>query len=421
MANGPGILSAIGRGLSLGGGVLNPQIFEQQQQERAQEKVRAQQLDEQRKNAMFQLIFSAAQEGAIPGDEATKALQMINPEMFANLPEGVLGPSAATQRALQQRQALEQFAGSLTDPRAQAAARAGQSGAAAKFELGTAGGIAPIRVLSGDTPEGQALGIPRGERARVKMDQNGQPIQVLGGFGKGPGVTVHVAAGENAFLKEAGKTLAQRVGATIETGNNAASMEQSLIQLGGLLSGGVPTGALQPAITGLQGIASDLGIDLSGVAKAAGVDLGSLATKEEFDRVSKALVIDGFEKFKGNLNQQEVKLATDAFPGLGRGAEGNRLAIASLLASTRLAQERAAEAAQASSGADARAFEVRKARAGTKRFEQIRKEILSQANGESTESPPAAGQPSAQPRRAPDGNLYVPDPARPGKFLRVDP
>lgn len=139
MANGPGILSAIGRGLSLGGGVLNPQIFEQQQQERAQEKVRAQQLDEQRKNAMFQLIFSAAQEGAIPGDEATKALQMINPEMFANLPEGVLGPSAATQRALQQRQALEQFAGSLTDPRAQAAVLAGQGGAAAKFELGTGG------------------------------------------------------------------------------------------------------------------------------------------------------------------------------------------------------------------------------------------------------------------------------------------
>lgn len=139
MANGPGILSAIGRGLSLGGGVLNPQIFEQQQQERAQEKARAQQLDEQRKNAMFQLIFSAAQEGAIPGDEATKALQMINPEMFANLPEGVLGPSAATQRALRQRQALEQFAGSLTDPRAQAAVLAGQGGAAAKFELGTGG------------------------------------------------------------------------------------------------------------------------------------------------------------------------------------------------------------------------------------------------------------------------------------------
>lgn len=49
---------------------------------------------------------------------------------------------------------------------------------------------------------------------------------------------------------------------------------------------------------------------------------------------------------------------------------------------------------------------------------------LGQLLGASTQpgAPAAPAQPSAaaQPRRAPDGNLYVPDPNRPGKWLRVD-
>lgn len=90
-----GLLAQIGRGLKLGGGVLNPAIHEQQMQERVQ----AEQQAQARKDALFQLIFAAAQEGAIPGDEARRILAAASPELAAQLPEGVIGPSARTQQA----------------------------------------------------------------------------------------------------------------------------------------------------------------------------------------------------------------------------------------------------------------------------------------------------------------------------------
>lgn len=274
-------------------------------------------------------------------------------------------------------------------------------------------------IVSGDTPEGQAVGLKPGERAVLQRDASGRVLgvssfgsQAQGGpastlgklksdFDKGlisredyvaavrkatapssPLVTVS-NAGETSFAKETGKLLGQRAGQYVQAGSTAANMEQSLTQLGGLLQSGTPTGSLQPAVTTLQGIAADLGLDLTGVAQAAGVQLGNLQSKEEFDRLSSALVIDGFDKFKGNLNQQEVRLAMGAFPSLGKGEEGNRLAIASLLASARLAQERAARAAQIGSKEEMQRFEAEIARSGTSQFERARQEILKSMSGQS--------------------------------------
>ena len=112
-----GLLASIGRGLKLGGGVLNPAIHEQQVQERAL----AQQQAQARKDALMQLIFSAVGEGAIDKDTGRKALEAggASPELLA-----ALGQSAATRKAQteyeyqqKQREALRRIAAGLeVDP-----------------------------------------------------------------------------------------------------------------------------------------------------------------------------------------------------------------------------------------------------------------------------------------------------------------
>lgn len=90
-----GLLAQIGRGLRMGGGVMNADIFAQQEQERMQQAQRA----EQRKEALAQFIFQAAQGGMLPAEEAHKALQAVNPELAAQLPTGAFGPSVQTQQS----------------------------------------------------------------------------------------------------------------------------------------------------------------------------------------------------------------------------------------------------------------------------------------------------------------------------------
>lgn len=359
-----GMLSALARGLRAGAGVLSPEVFAQNEQERQRKMLQS----EEGKQKMFALIAEGIQSGAIAPDQGMQALTKLNPQMAEQLGAMGMGSSRAATQAQQEQQAYAALAQQYGLPQ----------GTPKELILAEH----KARNPSSTKTDNALINLSSPDGRKVTLRRSDQRIDTLLGQGwtqyekpSKPLVSIN-NAGETAFSKEFGKTQAQRAGGYLEAGNTAANMEQSLTQLSGLLASGVPTGSLQPAVTGLQGVAADLGIDLSGVAKAAGVDLGRLETKEEFDRVSTALVIDGFEKFKGNLNQQEVKLAIDAFPRLGRGEEGNRLAIASMLASARLAQERAAEAAQLGSGAEMRQFEAKVARAGTQRFEQIRKDIL---------------------------------------------
>lgn len=359
--NTEGLLASIGRGLKLGAGVMNPQIYEEQGRER----LLAEQQAQARKDQLFQLVFAGVQNGSIPQDQGKEILLRLRPELAGQVPEGAIGPTQDVLDARQQKQALQEYANSLQDPRARAAALAGQSSAAAKLELGQ--GAATSRSALGKLAEDYRNGlISPEEYAAAKRKALAPPS---------PLVNIN-NAGETAFSKEFSKAQATRLAGTIEAGNLAGTMEQSLVQLGQSLAQGVGTGSIQPALAGLQGVADDLGLDLTQVAKGAGIDLGKLSDKEEFDRLSKALAIDGFEKFKGNLNAQEVRMAVDAFPQLGKSEEGNRIAIASLMASARLAQERAAEASQITSTKEARLFEGAKARAGTQRFQELRKEIL---------------------------------------------
>lgn len=123
--------------------------------------------------------------------------------------------------------------------------------------------------------------------------------------------------------------------AAVETQQLASDMSGLLVQ------DDVKTGTIQPAITSLQGFAESAGINLTDFAEGMGIDLGSLSKKEEFNRLAKSLTINQFEKFKGNLNSREVKIAEDSVAQLGTSKKANIKALASLRASARLAEKRA--------------------------------------------------------------------------------
>lgn len=204
------------------------------------------------------------------------------------------------------------------------------------------------RVVSGDSQLNRqfGLGIPENENARVEFvtdPQTGQVrnANVVAGFGGG-GTTVNV--GESARSENDEKFVMD----LFQGGREASTVANNLTQLTELISQPeTQTGALQPLVTTLQGFADDVGVDIQGVADRVGVNVGSLENKEEFDRVATQVIIEGFEKFKGNLNQKEVQLAVDAFQNLGRSEEANIEAIAASRAANELARERARQAIQA--------------------------------------------------------------------------
>lgn len=191
---------------------------------------------------------------------------------------------------------------------------------------------------------------------QTRFDAMGNPIANVEDTPRDPLVNVNV--GSEKFGETLNKQSAERINQLVETGRSAVATEQNLVQMGDLLVEGVQTGAAQPALTSIQAVAEDFGINIEGVAERAGIEnLSNLSGKEEFDRLAKTVIIEGFEKFKGNLNDREVKLAMDAFANLGRSEEANVEAIASLRASQAIAKERGRRASQVDSRAEAKALE----------------------------------------------------------------
>jgi len=197
------------------------------------------------------------------------------------------------------------------------------------------------------------------------------------GLTKLGGNTVNVGGGESAYSKKFGEDLGGRMNTYIETGNAAVSNQESITQLRDLLLAGTPTGTLQPFVKVLQGIASDIGVDFNQAATDAGVDVGSLAQKEEFDRITTEVIINGFEKFKGNLNQKEVDLAVNAFANLGKSEDGNKLAVASLWAASELARLDGLAATSATTQDKATAVEANRLKRKGDEFTKLRKKYMS--------------------------------------------
>ncbi len=167
------------------------------------------------------------------------------------------------------------------------------------------------------------------------------------------GVNVTVEAQQPVF---GDKAVVKQLEPLVESGRSARGAEQDYQQLASLIiDPSVQTGNLQPALTSLQGVAADLGINLEGAAKRLGINLGNLERKEDFNRLSRRVLIQSFEDFKGNLNAEEVRIARESVNQLGTSEESNIEAIASGLAAATIARQRGQEAISAGSAAEGRA------------------------------------------------------------------
>lgn len=213
------------------------------------------------------------------------------------------------------------FTGTLSE--GQVAFQGGQPVAA----VPKSGGQATTRVVSGDTQEGQQLGIPSGERARVEYEVNeaGNVINrnVKGRFGSGQ--TIHVGPqGERLGVD----VLNKEIETVAEAGRTAMGMLPALDRAGELLTEDVQTGLGQRMVLPIRQLAADFGVPLEETAELLGINLSDLSSQEEFRRLTTQVIIDGFSKFKGNLNAKEVQLAENAFANMGTSEEANRRAIA---------------------------------------------------------------------------------------------
>ncbi len=244
--------------------------------------------------------------------------------------------------------------------------------------------------------------------ARLSPDEQRQVLMK-------PNATVQMGKGETEFDKATGKDLAAARTAIVDSGQSAVGTEQTFQQLGDLMQDGVKTGSLQPLVASLQGIAEDLGVDLQGEAQALGIELGDLGNQQNFDRLATQVVINGFEQFKGNLNQKEVSLALGAFGGLGTSPEANADAIAAGIAASQIARERAVLASRAKTQQQVRGIQESILSGDVTDFrqrkEQIKQGILSRraSGGMPTIQGDADYEtlPSGTRFRAPDGSVRV--------------
>ena len=384
------LLGGMGQGLRAGSGVLNEQVFQNNEALRQKQMQDA----EARKAQMFKYVWEGIQGGAIDPQKGLQAMAQIDPrateQMLGALGQGGIGPGIAAQdaRAKQERALFEQRAAD-----------------AAAAQLGGIPGEPPTLTaqrLKAQTPKVQA---PLAEErlitaeaeARASGDINranslAAIIRKKGHIAPPASMRVYLPPTEKAWATDSGKTDSKFREADMLAGQAAMEAEGTLLQLGDLLSqGGTATGSLQPFVTQVQGIAEDLGVDTSGISKRLGIKSGGLANKEQFNSLAANLVITISSKFKGALNGKELQALKDSQADLGKSEEGNRLALASALAAARVAQERGAASAQTSDHNAYRKSFAERSRGGAEQLEAYRKEYLERLGG--------TAQPSAGPEK----------------------
>mgnify|MGYP000025698581 CR=1 FL=1 len=189
----------------------------------------------------------------------------------------------------------------------------------------------------------------------------------------------------------------------VERGNAADGVEIPLYEAAEILSReDVDTGALEPLIIGVQGVAEDLGFDFNNILQEAGFEgVGDLSSKENLDTLLNRLLINSFEKFKGNLNDREVRIAQSANANVGRSKEANIRAVATNLAASEIARQRRDNAIDVMGPEGVSTFRESLRETGTDRFIELRnqyeEQILSGQFG--------SGRPTEAPRTDLDGEF----------------
>lgn len=222
---------------------------------------------------------------------------------------------------------------------------------------------------------------------------------------------VQIGLGDDSFKKQLGKGLGDRITSMVEVGQEAISSQQNLVQMASILSGpDITTGSLQPLVTNLQGVASDLGVDLQGVASALGINLGKLSTQQEFHRLSRNVMLSAFKNVKGNMNSKEVDIVEDSVANLGTSKEANIDAVASLQASYEIARIRAIEASNVSTIEEAKALQKETFSGDAKLFKELKDNFKTEMIGKTTVPP-----------GVPEGSVRLDNPTAAGETVWRDP
>jgi hypothetical protein len=215
--------------------------------------------------------------------------------------------------------------------------------------------------------------------------------------------TVNMPPQEKAYDAAIGKELAELNVGIIKGAGTAQNKLNQLDRLGQLLQ--------DPSV--YQGAGGERVLQLKRLAKTAGIDVGDLGGAEAVQAISNQLALEarsptGGAGMPGAMSDADREYLKAMQPGLERTPEGNRQIIE---VNRRLNQ---------------RAVEVEKFRQNYVRKNKRLNEGFYSAMSEHFAARPLFGdlartsQPQSNaPRQAPDGNFYVPDPQRPGKYLRV--
>jgi len=226
------------------------------------------------------------------------------------------------------------------------------------------------------------VSIPEGENYEIGL--TGDRVTEINRLGASTNVSQTVEGGPeepSPFMQRLGEQSAEEAAERSEAGTVARNLRQTLVDIEDTItSPDLQTGAIQPLVTPLQALGESVGVNLTDIAERAGLSLGNLETKEEFDRLSNILTTEMFSKFKGNLNDREVRIAQDSVTNLGRSPEANRKAVASLLASSEIADEYARKVAEVSSREEYLDLERQKTDRGTEEFKNRRDEIFNRLN-----------------------------------------
>jgi len=280
-------------------------------------------------------------------------------------------------------------------------------------------GEPPQRTITarGGTPLAQRLSqqfgvnIPKGETYEIQFQGN----NVTDVNRLGSGQTINVGGEPSPFQGARTKALAKEFDRVYQQRSSASDTQQLVSGLSDLVvQRDVKTGAIQPAVKGLQNISQSLGIDLGQMADQVGLDLGNLSKKEEFNRLAQRLTINQFDKFKGNLNDREDQIAQGSVPQLGTSKKGNIRALASLRAAAELAERRANRKLSAQTEKEFQAVNRAIEESGTEEFKALRDQYMNQM--EQMAQPPKGGrknpyEPTTQQEynQIPSGSFFVDD------------
>lgn len=226
-------------------------------------------------------------------------------------------------------------------------------------------------------------------------------------------------SGEKAFDTELGKTAGTLFGKMLEGGPQAQQDMANIATLRDALS---KTGSL----AGLQGFAQDWGLNIGPNADAVQTAKAMIAKLVPAQRVPGS----------GNTSDRDLAMFQSALPRLTGTVEGNKVILDTMQSMAEYKQAQADIATKLATGgfkspqdptglngamaalqALPNPYQAFKAATGQDRPQEAPKQggVVSAAPA----APQAATPPLNGAKQAPDGNWYVPDPARPGKYLMV--